>query len=126
MPRSDSKYAAARGTRGAIRKRTSANAPPLAAHCPSFCAATLGRFLALSACLRTCACWRAERVSVSSAKTRHLSMTSTRTTVKQPFLGKTRSKNDSVFQSLFYSKGVSLYSERRARQQPLDAPTCLI
>ena len=57
-----------RGKEGAIRKRTSANAPPLAAHCPSFCATTLGRFLALSACLRACACWRVERVASAALR----------------------------------------------------------
>ena len=58
-----------RGKEGAIRKRTSANAPPLAAHCPLFCAATLGRFLALSACLRACACG-ARSASASAARKR--------------------------------------------------------
>lgn len=91
-----------RGKEGAIRKRTSANAPPLAAHCPSFCAATLGRFLALSACLRACACSRV-RATRQRALAR-LVLTSTRTTVKQPFWSKNQVKTDSLFQPLFYSK----------------------
>ena len=66
-------------------------------------------FCSLARSQKTCACWRPERVCESSAKRRHLFLTSTRTTVKQPFWGKIGVKIDSLFRSLFSSKRACVY-----------------